>query len=319
MTKAYMGHNMMKRLLIIICLSFSAFANAQTYRTLLTKSGKLTTDYTTADTYILYQKVADSAWLVKQFTMHDILLTSGTYKDEALKIPHGKFYYYDVVAFTHVENNHMVYDTLVKPKSVGFYLNGVKNGVWLNYYPDGKKAYAVTFENGKLNGLFESYYDMDSSPVNLSGYCVNNLREGNWCKLRADSTVDTYFTYESGIVVKSKPYKNSGATGPSADYDFVKYLTDCSKSAGNNINGVLEIEFMVDKNGRLTDPEIVKNVDIDPEVNQAITQAILKAKKWKPAIDDKKERVAQKQQVTLFFDSPKSITNKHLVVDPLFN
>ena len=88
---------------ILTCLFLFVFtsciADAQPSRVYLTENSEITTNRELATSYADITKLPqDSSWFVKQFDLKDTLLGTGYYKDAELKIPHGKFTYYNKIA-----------------------------------------------------------------------------------------------------------------------------------------------------------------------------------------------------------------------------
>jgi antitoxin component YwqK of YwqJK toxin-antitoxin module len=302
---------------ILLLLTISFTVRGQAFRIYLAKNGDKTTDYRQAQSYILYKNIDDSVWLVNQYNMHDQLLAVGTYKDDQLTIPHGKFSYYSLVVHSEIKNGHLVIDTLVKISSTGFYLNGVKAGVWLHYYADGKKAYIVTYEKGKLNGPCEAYNQQGK--ITLQGNFVNDARDGDWCKVRPDTTVIIAYRCKNGVSKKTTFYNSKDSVDAYPEFDFNNYVVRYARGVSKTANGALTIEFTVDKSGYLQDPKLISNFDLDLDVDQAVVEAILHSPKWVPALNNKKKRVEQKRTYSLILTSPKQSPNLNLNNDPSFN
>ena len=51
--------------------------------------------------------------------------------------------------------------------------NGVKTGLWKEYYKNGKIAVEEIYFNGKLNGEYKSYHE------NGNVWCIGNYNNGN--------------------------------------------------------------------------------------------------------------------------------------------
>ena len=63
-----------------------------------------------------------------------------------------------------------------------------KNGVWADYWGNGKLRYKVNFKDGKSNGLIE-FYDSNGT-VSLRGSMVNGKREGEFRKYDNGKLID---------------------------------------------------------------------------------------------------------------------------------
>ena len=84
---------------IIVCFFFlmaGLNSYSQVKSILLNRLDQITQDSTTATSYAVFGKLeGDSVYTFKKFDFDGILLTSGTFKDDSLDIPHGNFVYYE--------------------------------------------------------------------------------------------------------------------------------------------------------------------------------------------------------------------------------
>lgn len=138
---------------------FTSFiADAQPGRLYLTDNNEITTDRQLASSYADVTKLPqDSLWFVKQFDLKDTLLSIGYYKDAKLKIPHGKFIYYNKIARSPgvMFMGKLTVDSINYVQYSGYYINGVKTGIWLEYLPGGLKTCLRTYKKSLLDGLFQ--------------------------------------------------------------------------------------------------------------------------------------------------------------------
>jgi antitoxin component YwqK of YwqJK toxin-antitoxin module len=278
---------MLKIFVGLFCLIFaSRLADAQSGRVYLKGNGEITTDHQLASSYVDITKLEqDSAWFVRQFDLKDTLLSTGYYKDAELRIPHGKFIYYNKVArgvgFTFMGKLHM--DSINYIHYTGCYINGVKTGAWLEYLPGGLKAFLRTYKKDLLDGLFQSY--SESGKVYAEGYYVNNKRDGNWYVRDEDSTVVYTAIYKNDKLVKNWKLTeyvklNRHAT---PKFDLRKYISHRTNHYTYPIsNGQLTISFTVTKDGVAINPEVVKSYE--PQFDKMITYAILNSAGWQPAL-----------------------------------
>lgn len=109
--------------------------------------------------------------------------------------------------------------------------NDIKQGLTINYYPDGTIKRSVNFENGLENG-FAREYDSHGTIVTLieyrRGFIVdreninrrdkNGMKQGRW-----------KFFYENGKVKTEGTYRDDKRNGYFKEYDEKGNLTDVSK------------------------------------------------------------------------------------------
>jgi antitoxin component YwqK of YwqJK toxin-antitoxin module len=77
------------------------------------------------------------------------------------------------------------------------YKNDLKHGEYLKYYPDGTLTLKTNYNNGKLNGRFEAYFENGKPEIN--GQYKDNLREGPWIIYKKDGSQRFKTGYVSGV------------------------------------------------------------------------------------------------------------------------
>ncbi|HEY0177609.1 MAG TPA: hypothetical protein VGC08_14600, partial [Pedobacter sp.] len=109
-----------------------------------------------------------------------ILLTSGTFKDDSLKVPHGQFVYYDWITPANNTANQS-FEINGKERFIavtGKYLDGKRNGRWISYYPDGKMKEIVTYYQDIIHGPYQ-FFDMNGK-IEIQGLYVAGKKSGTW-------------------------------------------------------------------------------------------------------------------------------------------
>lgn len=172
----------MKR--IIICFFF-LFAGLNTYSQvksiLLDRKDQVTQDSTLAASYAVFGKISgDSVYTFKKFDFEGVLLASGTFKDDSLQIPHGKFTYY---AWITPENNTITYGYDIKGKEryislTGSFIDGKLSGRWISFYPEGSMKQVVTYYQGIMHGAFQAFDH--KGKVLASGLYISGKKNGAW-------------------------------------------------------------------------------------------------------------------------------------------
>lgn len=143
-----------------------------------------------ATSFAVYGKLSnDSVYTYKRYDIYNSLISIGAFKDEALKIPHGKFKHYLTVdqfnelynsAFYTEDHASFLYEE-------GQFIDGLSTGRWISYYPTGKIFATVNFENGLKDGEFVSYNA--KGDVETLGTYKNGKKEGDWLYKRGKKKV----------------------------------------------------------------------------------------------------------------------------------
>jgi antitoxin component YwqK of YwqJK toxin-antitoxin module len=76
------------------------------------------------------------------------------------------------------------------------YENGIKNGPYLKYFPDGKIMTEGTYKNDKLEGDFTVYYNDGS--IAIKGQYKNGIQTGNWSYFDEDGKPLTAEQFREG-------------------------------------------------------------------------------------------------------------------------
>lgn len=88
------------------------------------------------------------------------------------------------------------------------YKNGVLEGEFKAYYPNGNLQGEVNYVNGEMNGDFKEYHE--NKKIRLSGSYKNSLQEGEWKFYLEDGTLESIINYKDGELhgIKEDYYKN---------------------------------------------------------------------------------------------------------------
>jgi hypothetical protein len=285
-------------LIILFFLVILQSVSAQVRKVYIGKNGSQIENPSKAGSYILYHKMeGDSAWAMSQYDMHDTLMITGTFKDEQLTIPHGKFTFYKLIhpAKHRFDNN----DTHRKDsitdlggnfiEQTGVYLNGKKNGAW-KLYNHGKVTILNTYQDDVLNGLYQSY-NPSCGKVLVEGDIINNVRQGNWNSLSYYGEIMKTEVYENGTIVKTISYLNDkkfqyGIDGQGSQYDLISYLNLKLSTKKFNKHGKYNVSytFNLTPNWKLVAPLIEEKSD--PEIDGVIINELLGAPNWQPTINN---------------------------------
>ena len=88
------------------------------------------------------------------------------------------------------------------------YKNGVLEGEFKAYYPNGNLQGEVNYVNGEMNGDFKEYHE--NKKIRLSGSYKNSLQEGEWKSYLEDGTLESIINYKAGELhgLKEDYYKD---------------------------------------------------------------------------------------------------------------
>lgn len=153
---------------------------------------KVTSNKNKATSYAIYGKLSDqNLWMFKRYDLYDNLLQTGSYNDEMLTTPHGKFIFYTaVVDYNNI--NRTRYNLNGKSRFIsqeGEFVDGKEEGKWLTYYPDGNVSSYLEYKAGKMEGIYKEFDKYGN--VEVSGNFVNNEKHGEWISENG-TRIDTY-------------------------------------------------------------------------------------------------------------------------------
>jgi len=184
---------MMKRMLsCFLFLFFGLNAFSQVRTIFLDAKDRITADSTLAAGFAVFGKLTgDSVYTFKKFDLDNVMLTTGSFKDDSLQVPHGKFVYYAWVPFENTDpgtgygpNGKSRYIALT-----GKYLDGHREGRWASFYPDGKIKQLATYVRDVLQGPYQLFEN--NGKVTISGMYINGMKNGTWV-LRGGKQEDEY-------------------------------------------------------------------------------------------------------------------------------
>lgn len=185
----------MKRVVVFLgCMLVFCFGLKAQVKTIFYFGDEVILDSTLVSSYAtsfaVYGKLSnDSVYAYKRYDIENNLMSTGFFKDENLKIPHGKFIYYSTVeAFNELYSLSYYFEnksTFVSEQ--GAFKDGLSVGRWISYYPDGKILASVNFQDGLQQGEFVNY-DSKGRVETLGSY-INGKKEGEWLFKRGKKKV----------------------------------------------------------------------------------------------------------------------------------
>jgi antitoxin component YwqK of YwqJK toxin-antitoxin module len=193
-------------------------------------------------------------------------------------------------------------------KAVITYKDGVPVGDEAEYYPNGK-VYAISKFDGFKRLIIECRdstgnvlaqngdgkwlkFDPDFKQVVAEGPVAKGKQNGEWQETQGDSIKRT-IVYSKGTVKSGISYKN-GKAYPFKEAIVKPDAKDFSKLSAIVMNydkdlknattpGVNEIIFMVDIDGSISEPKIIRSMS--PELGQLLVNELKTGPKWKPGLD----------------------------------
>lgn len=171
----------MKKYLLFFMVGICSLAAKAQLKPVYFYGDAVTQDATKATSYGVYGKLStEDLWVLKRYDLEDNLLQTGSYKDEVLTIPHGQFVFYmDLNYFNMIgkENFKLKNKTRFKYQE-GSFVDGLEQGKWVLYYPDGNILNEQHYKDGKLDGEFKTLDRFGN--ILISGNYVMGLKEGEW-------------------------------------------------------------------------------------------------------------------------------------------
>ncbi|TQM48574.1 antitoxin component YwqK of YwqJK toxin-antitoxin module [Arcticibacter tournemirensis] len=288
-----------KYLIVPFLLLLSINNRAQTRRYYLGPGNEIVSDSTKAEFYILveYDKT-DSTWKMQQYTLSDTLRVIGSFKDEQLKVPHGKFVVYNLFRISSQRKYSPLskrIETEIIPlryyiADSGAYVNGQKEGEWTHFFSDGRIEYIYTYKGDQLNGRFRSY-NYTTQKILIEGNYENGSKEGKWLTFAASGDILVEDTYKNNILRKSlhRPSKLKASeqykyTGGVPGYNFNSYLSEAVDNSNfGDARGRLTLSCTLNKNGKLIVSNFLSQSYFADEIILDAIFAVENAPSWKPA------------------------------------
>ena len=192
---------MMKiRVWIFLCLaSLTTFAQV---KPIYFYGNKIIADSTKATSYAVYGKLSsENVWVFKRYDLYNNLMQTGAYADSLLTIAQGKFDFYNYIADFNADNyeNFKLKGNIIYKTQTGNFVNGMEEGKWLSFYPDGNILTLQNFEGGKANGKFISYNKYGKTMI--EGTYKEGKMDGEWVFAKEKRKI----VYHMDAIVSSTP------------------------------------------------------------------------------------------------------------------
>lgn len=261
----------MKRLLItwgLLAAFSSAFAQEKIF---LSEKGEWTADADKAASYVLVYPKKKKLIKVEEFALDGQKKAVGYYsqyrEDRRQRVRQGLY---------------TVFYANGRDSMVVNYDNNRKEGQSHVYFPDGKVEFIQTFQNGQLNGPFIQYYE-NGTLKREERYEDGKCTEGKLFGLQGEELehlpYQIYPEFPGGIEALMQLFIKE-----------VKYPLSAQKQ---KIEGKVVMQFVVNQEGKMVNPKIMKSVssDIDAEALR-VFDIVAKTHQWSPGyIDGKAKKV----------------------------
>ncbi|WP_295791472.1 hypothetical protein [Mucilaginibacter sp.] len=242
--------------LLLIATMFFASALGQISKIYVARDGKFTVYPKHAISYDLIQKISDTEFVARTYDMKDTILMEGTYKDESLSIPNGKFSYYLNKKVDTVLNGISHFETANFVFRVGYYLNGIKTGMWIENWKRGVKRYSFVFKGDKLNGRYRKYDYYYNNYVVEEGNYVDDKKDGEWNMFSFDTLnapIKTQVFAKNKLIKTVNHMKNLGLPKNFAE-EFREVLMPNWERPG-----IFQVQFVINNEGKIVNPEVLKS------------------------------------------------------------
>lgn len=206
------------------------------------------------------------------------------------------------------------YENGTKESSV-VYLNGEKTGKEYNWYDNGNlKSEFEYFKNEeklvefKINNYWNSqkeqkvalgngdYEDIDENGNEERGKVKNGFPDGTWKGKNRKSKYTFVENYENGKLISGvstdslniqHPYtillqKPTPKKGMDSFYNYIGMTMYFPHEARNKVSGKIFVSFIVDKEGKLVEPRILKGIGYG--LDESAIKVIKYAKNWNPGL-----------------------------------
>lgn len=270
-----------------------------------------------------YSKIikADSGWYRQDyFFANNTLQMTGLFEDQDCLIENGyfKFYYLGGI-----------------PESMGRYVHGKKEGLWLHFYPYGVMKDSTEYLNGKPAGTalkwYQNGYLADSTVYNKDGNALEiqwdskgnlsgagRLKDGKlngpWQFFYDNGRLAARESYDTGKLLSREYYDKEGNLEDTASKDRMAMFPGGLNAWGkfiansigdpntNDVNTAYHITMIlsatIDEDGNIIEPFI--RVPYDNNFDKKALQIFYESPKWLPAIKHNRPVVSLVSQPVSF-------------------
>jgi protein TonB len=170
----------------------------------------------------------------------------------------------------------------------------IRHGKCIYYHPTGFRDSAGAFVRGSINGEWD-YWNQEGKHVRKKTFDNGVLVSDSLTPVKNDTS-----TSKSGLV--KVDIESSFAGGPGGWMRFLnKNFAYPQRAIGSKIQGTVQTQFVVDKDGTILEPEIIKSVEYS--LDEETLRIIHISPKWVPAtIDGKPVKSYKLQPITYLLE-----------------
>jgi protein TonB len=169
---------------------------------------------------------------------------------------------------------------------------------WNYYNFFGPLLYIETYksDDSEIAHGYHAWFSKTGS-INSSGYYYNGKKNRDWYYFNDSMSPQRIITYANGNIVKewqkkNDSVKNDGPADPNekeAEFKngpkgwknyLIKNLNYPARAQGKDIHGTVTIKFIVDKEGKVVQPQIIKSVEFS--LDQEVIRILQQSPAWKP-------------------------------------
>ncbi|MCR8560500.1 hypothetical protein KXD93_22795 [Mucilaginibacter sp. BJC16-A38] len=268
-------------LALSILFALSGFCQAG--KVYVTSGGKLTADPKHAVAYNLIEKIDDSTYRVRKYNMRDTIIYQGIYKDELMTIPNGRFVYYTKNSIPFNLSGIVRADTSNYISEVGYFSNGNKTGMWVEFEKRNTKRCSYIYKNNKLNGIYTRYHKYFNDYVLEEGNYADDKKEGEWNFYGYDTLktpLVTRFYKDDKLLKETIHIKLAYFPG-----DLSKYIRQKFHIPDTIKNWSVETEITVTDKGEIKNPKLIKS-SLSSNINSILLTKLVSMPRFIPEIHD---------------------------------
>jgi TonB family protein len=235
-----------------------------------------------AATYLGMAYPENSKWGVVVVNDSGKILMTGTYKDKSLKIRDGIF------TFFYPNGN---------PQMRGKYDNNAEDELWMSWYPGGKIKDSLNYKKSFKQGAAAAWFENGNPKYH--GNFLFSYADSSWTWYHENGKPSTKEKYESGKLKFLECFDTLGNyTGLSCALEkgptikgyyggINKYIIDSlyypEAALKNNIQGIVNLSFMISKDGKLGEIKILSTPD--SLLSNEVIRVLKSVPVWYPAIE----------------------------------
>lgn len=209
------------------------------------------------------------------------VMMTGTYRDKSLRIRDGLFTYYY---------------TNGRPQVRGAFSSNRQTGPWSSWFSNGQMKDSVAFTEGVKNGQTRGWHE--NGQLMHEGYYLAGYADSSWNWFYPNGNPSTKEKYRLGKLKSLECFDSTGkSTGNDCSIEvpptikgryggLQKYIVDSlyypKEALDKNIQGIVEVQFTITKEGKLKDIRFLNAPD--KLLSDEVTRLLQSVPGWYPAI-----------------------------------